>query len=194
MGCGRTAAFGSVALMGSVMLAACGPKLVPPPAYPWAGFGRVGCYAGPALARGFRGNPRPSEDVASTGPWLVLDSVTVAELRHAGYEDPISGDWGRSGVLLERVDTVEVTYGRWHRIQPDSLVFDEGTAFPPVTWRFEVGSAGMVGEGSLVSDAIFRGPDGIERPRTRRWPVHVAPIPCEEIPTPEALRGRNAGE
>ena len=170
------------ALVGVITMAGCGAGLRPPPAYPWSGFGRVGCYAGPALDRMHNGSPTPGDSVATTGPWLVLDSLSVTELYGAGYKDPIRSSYMYPGSLLERRDTVERTSGDWHRVPPDSVVFDEGTVFPPVAWHFRVEEHGLSGQGVLVHDVLYRGSDGKEHRDTSRWAVQLVRISCGDVP------------
>src|SRR5688572_2140551 len=118
----------------------------PPPRYPYAGFGRVGCYAGPGLNRMYSGDAAlPTTAMLAKGPWLILDSLRARDHGLAEQE-------ARLGTLLERRDTLERTLGFWARVAPDSIVFTEGSAFPSVTWRFRQSAEELRGTGVLVHD------------------------------------------
>lgn len=163
------------------------PTPVPPPAYPWSGFGRIGCYAGPSLTRMASTTALPP-DAEVRGPWLVLDSLSPGELRVAGYRDAdIHAGNISAGSLLERRDTIERTSGAWHRATPDSIIFEEGTTFPAVTWHFRLAPDGLVGEGVLVHDFVTVSIDtgsgtASSHLAVSRWPVHVRRIDCAAVP------------
>ena len=173
----------AVVLVGVLVAAACGPHLHAPPAYPWPGFGRIGCYSGPGLQRGYSGETTPGDAAATSGPWLVLDSLTTTELYEAGYTDPITPSFLHPASLLERQDTLERTVGTWYRVPPDSLAFDEGSTFPPVYWRFRVEGDRLRGHAVLPHDDYYRDANGEERHDISRWAVDLVAVPCREVPS-----------
>jgi len=148
---------------------------MPPPVYPYPGFGRAGCYAGPSLRRMYKGGAtRPIGAVLAQGPWLILDSLRAGE---QGWNDQ-----PRPGTLLQYRDSLELTFGGWTRVAPDSIVFNEGSMYPPVTWYLRQAGDELRGTGVLVHDVIVRGADGVDRPMISRWPVRVLRVPCREVP------------
>lgn len=127
-------------------------------------------------------------DAAARGPWLVLDSVSRTELRDAGYRDSEIGppDFYPAS-LVERRDTLERISGTWHRVAPDSIVFEEGSVFPPVTWHLRVAADSMVGEGVLVHDVVLVETDAVTHKQTShtpvsRWAVHLRRVVCDDVP------------
>lgn len=159
------------------------PALVAPPAYPYSGFGRVGCYSGGSLSR------LPRDELAvdtsqSSGPWLVLDSVSTAELLMAGYRPKDIHDLShRPGMIVETADRADRSIGgAWLRVAPDSLAFTDNY-FPSATYRLRVLPSAMRGEAVMVSDVIANG-----RTMVSRWPVALARVPCAVVP----IRHRSA--
>lgn len=174
------------ATMSLLVLGACAPltrgSAVPPPAYPWSGFGRLGCYAGASLGRMHPGAPAPDAAAAEEGPWLVLDSLSATEIQRGGVTRHLTERDFRPAKLLERRDSLEWTSGYWYRVSHDSLVFEETSVFPAVVWRFRIGAAELRGEGTLVHDIATREHDGTLHRDISRWPVHVRRVPCAAVP------------
>ena len=170
------AAAGAVAGLVVASRASVGPAASsPPPVYPYAGFGRAGCWAGPGLRRMFAtGSTRPTSAELAAGPWLVLDALTAGEAHAAGAPVLV-------GSLLERRDTLERTLGRWARVPGDSIVFSEGSTFPSVTWHFRRSGDELIGTGVLVHDAVTV-VNGVRQTSVSRWPVRLVRIPCTMVP------------
>jgi len=157
-----------------------------PPAYPQAGFGRVGCYTGPSLQRMYSADA-DSGRRQSVGPWLVLDSLSGVELRRAGAADSLPlTRVARPASLLEVRDSLEWTRGTWHRPSADSIVVEEWSVFPPVNWRFQITRDGLVGEGVLGHDVVVRGADGTGQQPVSRWSVQARRVSCGEVPSVQA--------
>jgi hypothetical protein len=118
---------------------------------------------------------RPTGAALAQGPWLILDSLRVGE---HGWKDRRE----QPGTLLERRDSLELTFGRWSRVAPDSIVFNEGSVFPAVSWHLRQAGDELRGTGVLVHDVITRGRDGVARRSISRWPVRVVRVPCSGVP------------
>jgi hypothetical protein len=140
-----------------------------PAMYPYAGFGRVGCFAGASLSRGVAATGGPDDNALSRGPWLVLDSLIG-----------IDTAWKRAGepaTFVQRGGSFESWWGNWRRITSDSIAIGEGT-YPPVVWRLHVGERELRGEGIMGSDVMH---NGAAAPATR-WPVWLRQVPCSTVP------------
>ncbi len=148
-----------------------------PPAYPYAGFGRVGCYDGGSLSRMLRKDPSV-DTTGSRGPWLVLDSVSTSELIKAGWRSSDIRDvYHRPGMIVETEDRAERSVGgTWMRVAPDSLAFTDAY-FPSATYRLRVLPTELRGEAVMVSDAVLNG-----RRSVSRWPVVLARVACTSVP------------
>lgn len=161
-----------------------GAEPLSPPVYPQIGFGRVGCFAGPSLDRMSEDTSFNPRSAIPTGPWLVLDSLSVVEWRRAypEYSRQVDEHDLHPATLLVQRDTLTWTGGYWRRIAGDSILIQELSMFPPATWRLAATDAGFVGSGEVVSDLVNRAPDGTIRNRRFTWAVVVAEIPCGRVP------------
>lgn len=154
------------------------------PIYPRGEYGRIGCFAGASLNRMSGETTVEPSAALSTGPWLVLDSVSEFEWRsaHPEHTAPIETRILQQATLLAQRETLVWVGGFWRRSDGDTIVFREASTFPSVTWRLAQASFGLVGTGEVVSDLRSRLPDGSDLPSTRTWAVAAARVPCERIP------------
>jgi hypothetical protein len=161
-----------------------GAEPLSPPVYPQVGFGRVGCFAGPSLNRMSEDTTSDPRSAISTGPWLVLDSVSAVEWRRAFPEYFRQADERdlQPATLLVQHDTLTWTGGYWRRLAGDSILVQEQSTFPSATWRLAARGTGLVGSGEVVSDMVSLTPDGTALQTRFTWVVVVTEIPCSQIP------------
>ena len=170
-----------LAILGACGLIACeDPPYQPKVHYPYAGFGRSGCYAGATLLYVDGSDVgRQTKATPVNGPWLVLDSVPIRRslwrrfLWRRRVEQP--------AFVVERRDSIEARIGRWFRVAPDSIVVVEGFN---VTNELRLRLAGdeLRGVGMMHHDVVTIGTEGDEERMVSRWPVWLARVPCAAVP------------
>ncbi len=181
--------------LGLAVIAACARPRPPLPSssaiYPASGFGRIGCFAGPGLQQFYNGPTGSRNAAARSGPWLVLDSLSVDESRGLAPSGAAPVDGLLQGTIIFRDDTTSTTVGTWQRPTTDSVVLVEYQSHPPVSWRFQWKQGDLIGEATLRSDMVVTAPNGRRFSPTHAWPVALMRVSCSVVPRarPQRLAG-----
>lgn len=152
------------------------------PAYPNAGLGRHGCYAGFDLLGTPAINRTSIDSAVKYGPWLVLDSVSLDDWNVQNHGEDVGPARVLQATLLHQRDSVTWIGGFWKRVAPDSIVFREGSTFPSTEWRFLVTDAGLRGTGTMVHDVVSRLPNGRDSVHRSVWSTAAVRVPCARLP------------
>jgi hypothetical protein len=140
------------------------------------------------------------DSAAASGPWLVLDSIPLAEWKRDYAPRNPERPALRIRTLIIRLDSIVDKsviashlmdmHAEWRLVAADSVAFDNrGWSFAPSSWRFSIARADIRGVATMGHDLVSTGPSGEFVPHVSMWSAFGLPIPCVRVPLVRRLSG-----